>query len=221
MKKHKNVFSFLLAFLATSVVFFFYFVALGSGWFGAFGRITDGWILAVAVFTVYDLINRLLNERETITKVYIAMVVLMLMSVFSFTWSTVQAKPAFLLSGVAIALFFGAVAGLLPRVVALIKGTGAGNADDSKAYTPEQLQEKWAVLRIKLLKTAKKEKKIKLLEDNLLFKPLNDDINNSLDLNRPLIIKDGVAYLVSVVDGKAEFSTEVENAKHYIESLIG
>ncbi len=221
MKKHKNVFSFMLAFLATSVVFFFYFVVLGSGWFGAFGRLTDGWILAIAVFTVYDLVNRLINAKETITKVYIAMVVLMLSSVFSFTWSTVQAKPAFLLAGVAFALFLGAVAGLLPRVIALIKGTRTSDSDDSKAYTAEQLQEKWALLRIKLLKTDKKEKKVKLLEENLLFKPLNDDINNSLDMERPLIFKDGVAYLVSVVEDKEDFKDEVATAKSYIESLIG
>lgn len=209
MKKHKNVFSFMLAFLATSVVFFFYFVVLGSGWFGAFGRLTDGWILAIAVFTVYDLVNRLVNEKETITKVYIAMVVLMLSSVFSFTWSTVQAKPAFLLSGVAFALFLGAVAGLLPRIVSLFKGSGNNSSDDSEAYSTEQLQEKWALLRIKLLKTEKKEKKIKLLEENLLFKPLNDDINNSLDFERPLILKDGVAYLVSVAEKNDALKDEV------------
>lgn len=221
MKKNKNVFSFLLAFLATSVVFFFYFVVLGAGWFGSFGRLTDGWILAIAVFTVYDLIHRLINEKETVTKVYIAMVVLMLMSVFSFTWSTVQVKPAFLLSGIVVAIFLGAVAGLLPRIVALIKGDRADNADDGKAFTPDELQKKWTLLRVKLMKTENKEKRIKLLEENLLFKPVGDNINNALDLERPLIIRQGIAYLVSVAEGKEELKAEVEDAKNYIKSLVG
>lgn len=221
MKKNKNVFSFLLAFLATSVVFFFYFVVLGAGWFGSFGRLTDGWILAIAVFTVYDLIHRLINEKETITKVYIAMIVLMLMSVFSFTWSTVQVKPAFLLSGVAIAVFLGAVAGLLPRIVSLIKGNRADDSDDGKAFSPEELQKKWTLLRVKLMKTEKKEKKVKLLEENLLFKPVDDDINNALDLERPLIIRQGIAYLVSTAEKDEGLSKEVGNARAYINNLVG
>ncbi len=218
--RKKPVFAFLLAFLSTTVVFYFYFVLLGSGLFGAFGRITDGWILAIAVFTVYDLFNRLFNDRSSITKVYIAMTVLMLLSVFSFTWSTVQADARFFMAGIATSIFLGAVAGLLPRIVSLIKNSRAGDAGTGEKLTGEDLQEKWDVLCIKLLRTKNVEKRRKLLYANLLFKVSGNTIHGELDTSSPLILSDGTAYTVDGAEGNEALSAQRDAAIVYIDELL-
>lgn len=210
-----------LAFIAASIVFAVIALCTGSGFFDVFAKITDGWIFGVLVMIAYDVITRLVMNRESINWVYIAMIVLIFINVVSFSVASETDSRTVLIAGLSVAAFFGAAAGLLPSVVSYIKAKRTGSSTDGEIATIEEAQVNWIKLRTKLL-GKKPEKQKAILYKELLFKLKEDKFTNELNPEAPLISYQGLAYTVEAAEATREIPVELINkAKAYIDMLIG
>lgn len=224
----KTLLSILVAFLIASVLFCTISLVFGAGLFGAFAKLTDGLIFGVLVMMVYDLLSRLVFKERTVTKTYIAILVLLLINVTAFAMASVTVNRTFSIAGLAISAVTGISAGVLPYIVEHFKARRGDVAlDDKEELTAQDLQNEWAKSRSKVVSASNTESKRKLLERLLAYRCIGDSIYGALDLEKPLIVyKDanGNLYALSVASAKdkgiAEDSAEMKEAKAYIETLL-
>ena len=227
--KKKPFVIFLIAFLVATVEFFAVSLIFGSGFFMAFAKITDGWIFGILLLMAMHLVYVIWNDREKITPVYIAMQVLLYINVISFAFASVTANRMFSLIGLAVSVFTGILAGVLPYLVSLIKAKRDQHGTHGKALNEASVQSEWSRTRKSCMNLAP-EKKIAKLEKKLAFKLNGDSFYNGIDMNRPLLeglVDDkpvAVTVAVATQPGKSEelgiTAEDIEQAKLYIEQIV-
>lgn len=223
----KRLISILVGFLLASVIFCVLSVLFGAGVFGTFAKLTDGFIFGILVMMCYDLASRLIQRKETITKVYVAMQILLLVNVSAFAMASVTTNRMFSIAGLAVFVLTGVCAGVLPYVVDYIKNRRSSSAIvNQKELSADAIQAEWVKQRSKILAASKKETRVKMLRRCLAYCLVGDSIYGALDLEQPFIVytdTDGVSYALSVESaldkGYSESNTEVANAITYIDVI--
>ena len=225
--KKKPFVIFLIAFIAGSIQFYVMSLIFGSGFFMAFAKLTDGWILCVLFAMDFHLVYVMWNAKEKITPVYIAMQVLLFINVASFCFASVTVNKMFSTAGLAISVFTGILAGVLPFIVNAIKAKRAGNTDNGKALDEASIQRDWEKFRRRVMRKAPEDRGSDL-EAYLAFKLIGDNIYGGIDLSRPLLVglddDKTVAITIARAEGEEDFGVTAEDiydAKKYIADLLG
>lgn len=213
----------LLAFITASVLFGIIAMIFGASFFEVFFKITDGWIFGILFMSAFDLYSKLTKHPERITPLYIVRLASALIAAVMFCMAGMVDDIRVCYIGLVLAgLFFGVAS--ISILIPFAKEKKA-KAMELKEFSPEDYQKRWAILREKMAKLAP-EKQEELLEKFLLFRLVNDDIYNNVDISKPLFAltgEDGAPNYVPVSRAQ-EFGipeAEVEAAREYIKELVG
>lgn len=226
MLKNKQFIRIVLAFLAASAVFAILALLQGATAFDVFAKLTDGWIFGVLLMIAYDVITRLVTDKDSIGWVYLVMLGLLFVNVCTFSFASETANNTVFVTCLAVSVFSGIAAGVFPTIVAHLQARRAGNAHGGETKAGEDLQAEWIKLRAKL-EGKKPEVKRKYLCKFLAFRVKDNNINNDLDFSAPLIPfsmvgEDALCYTVNAAMETREIPYElIDNAMKYIDSIIG
>lgn len=226
MLKNRQFIRIVLAFLAASAVFAILALLQGATAFDVFAKLTDGWIFGMLLMIAYDVLTRLVTDKISINWVYLVMIGLLVVNVSTFSFASETSSNTVFASCIAISVFTGISAGVFPSLVAYIKAKRAGNAHNGETAAGENLQAEWIKLRAKLTGKSKDEQ-AKYLHKYLAFRVKDNNICNDLDFSAPLIPftrvgEEPLYYTVNAALDTREIPFElIENAKKYIESIIG
>nr|WP_297653377.1 hypothetical protein [uncultured Prevotella sp.] len=222
MIKKKSFLLMLVAFVSATLIFGLLSFVFGEDLWGIFTKLTDGWIFGVLFMLAFDITKRVVTDKESITKTYIVMVVLIFLNVVSFFTASYAKTLNWLIAGIACAVVFGVTAGLLPSVVNYIKNRRDGfSPNGKKAFTTDDIQNEWIKVRAKLVKAKDEKAKKEILYGFLAFRLKDDSIYNELDINQPLIKQDSFAMTVNSATKSGVVSEDsIDQAKSYIDSII-
>lgn len=213
----------MLGFFTATVLFSVISLICGSSAMYIFFKITDGWIFGVLFLACFDFWSKFTKYKDRISGVYITMLIMLLLSVSSFSMASSTSNVIVCIVALACSLLFGLGAGLC-ILIPFLKQRKSDSAE--KVYTFEELQEIWvSKVRPKLKKINDSEKKIEILAGFLSYRLVNDSIDNGLDSSRAMCLvtdEDGATYAVSASCYGATYGSDAtyNEAVSYIKGLV-
>ena len=214
----KKMFILAISFILATLMFVGISLILGISLFGSFQKVTDGWIFGILFMCVFDLVKKIC-DREEIRKSYIAIQVLLLVSVFAFSFASCTEDPKLMFSGILIAFVTGVASIVVSVAVHHIENCGNGDNCDCGLTDETDLQKEWVKLRTKVLKLDKERQK-EVLRDKLAFRLVGDNLFNAIDTSRAMVSYNGYSMTVKAGEtANADVSTLIE-AESYIDSLV-
>lgn len=229
MSKKKPFIGVLIAFLAASVIMLVTSVVVSI--FSGYGielamacfRLADGWVFGGLLLSALSLIERIKEERLSVE--YACGLVFVVLALLSFFVAITSGSKSSVLVGFICFVLFAVCSCAVPRVISHFKGkpgaADAGDEADKDGLQASDFEKQWTLVRARLAKMSGKEKKVKLLENTLLYLPKDLDINNGLDFSEPLISVGDEIYTVAAAEKKNAVSKiEIDTAKALIENLV-
>lgn len=215
----KNLLILTISFLVSTLIFVGISLVFGATLFGAFQKVTDGWIFGIIFMCCFDAVKKFF-EGAKFTKTYIAMMALFFVNVVTFSMASTSTTREVAIGGIIASIVAGVSAIALPFVVRAVEVRRGNHGDGSELTNEDAIQKEWNKLRFKVLKLDK-EKQKEVLKAKLAFRLVGDNIFNALDTNRAMVSYNG--YSMTVVAGEkanADVATLVE-AEEYIDKLLG
>ena len=221
-KMRGNFIRSVLGIVAATIIISLVTMMCGSSFFGVFAHLTDAWVGIIFYAVAFNVLGKLVRDREDITPAYIVMMSSLVLSGIMFLMASATANRVVAIAGLGLAMLFGLVAGAL-RFIPWIKDYKAKAGDAIKPFDAEDYQKKWVKVRERLLKLSP-EKQKDLLKAFLCFRLVGDSIYNNVDVNTPLftIPDDGGTIVLSVDKARnAGVSEEaVASVEGYIASVV-
>lgn len=229
MSKKKPLIGVLIAFLVASVIMLVTSVIVSI--FSGYGielamacfRLADGWVFGGLLLSALSLIERI--KEEKLTAEYVTGLVLIVLAILSFFVAiTAGSGTCVLVAFIGFVLL--AISGCaIPRIIIHFKGkpsdADGGNKAAEDGLQASDFEKQWALVRARLAKTSDTDKKVKLLENTLLYFPKDLDINNGLDFSEPVISVGDELYTIAAAEKKGTISKlDIDTAKALVANLV-
>lgn len=216
MKKRLIVLT--LAFLTATVLFVALAMLFGSSLLTSFFKITDGWIFGILFMCAFDVLKKVF-AKDKFSKTYIVMMCLLFVNVATFSFASTTTNHNFAIGGIAVSLFTGLCAILLPFVVNYIQRNRDGDNTSCKSVDEKAIQEAWIRLSNRMRGMTDDRKK-EVLREKLAFRLIGDNIYNGIDLTRPMVSCNGCCMTVKAGKENGADNDAILDAEKYIDSLI-